>query len=99
MESEIYITEQARSSLITANGIILGFALTFFGSWSTDGGSWSTHDIPIVLMFSIGVLLLTLALYRALLPYVQSISRYESNVRLVVLGIISILVGVILIIR
>ncbi|MEV3811478.1 hypothetical protein [Aeromonas allosaccharophila] len=93
------ISDQARGSLITANGIIIGFALAFFGNWSTSGAKWSSHDIPIVAAFSVGILLLILALYRSLMPYIQTIVRYESNVRLLVLGIISIFIGVILIIK
>lgn len=94
-----YISDQARASLITANGIVIGFALNFFGNWSATNVKWSIHDIPIVCVFSLGILTLTGTLYRSLMPYVQSIRRYEINVKTLVLGIVLIFIGVTLIIR
>jgi hypothetical protein len=93
------ITDQARNSLITANGIIIGFALAFFANWASNGAQWSTQDIPVVCMFSFGIMALIMSLYRALMPYVQTISRYENNVRLLTLGVASVFIGVILIIK
>ena len=93
------ITDQARNGLITANGIIIGFALSFSANWAQRGIQWSMDDIPVACMFGLGVLALIMSLYRALMPYVQTISRYENNVRLLISGVAFVFIGIILIIK
>ncbi|MBJ2089989.1 hypothetical protein ACMFFK_04310 [Serratia marcescens] len=91
------ITDQARNSLITANGIIIGFTLAFSSNWALRGTQWSMGDILVACIFGLGVLALIMCLYRALMPYVQTVSRYENNVRLLILGVTFIFIGVILV--
>ncbi|MBL0611608.1 hypothetical protein JD508_15315 [Aeromonas jandaei] len=93
------ISDQARACIITANGIIIGFALNFFGSWCSSNEKWSKQDIPSLIIFIFGIFILAITLYRSLMPYDQSIIRYESNVKSLVLGIITIFIAVTLIVK
>lgn len=99
IDKDQLISDPARNSLVTANGVILGFALAFFGNWSVSGGKWHLAEIPQVAAFSLGIALLTTALYRSLMPYRQTIARYEVNVRVLMSGILCIFLGVVLVIR
>ena len=56
-------------------------------------------DIPVACMFGLGVLALIMSLYRALMPYVQTISRYENNVRLLISDVAFVFIGIIFIIK
>ncbi|EAQ6300280.1 hypothetical protein CCQ62_23490 [Salmonella enterica] len=94
-----FITDQAKASIVTANGIILAFALAFFSNWCMSGASWSKNDMPTLFSFSFGLNFLIFTLYRTLMPYRQTIKHYEQNVRLLILGIVFIFVGVILVIK
>jgi hypothetical protein len=87
MGLEERITDEARNGLITAIGIVLGFALAFFGTWSMASGEWQRADIVRGLVLGLGIVILILPLYRSLAPYVQTVKRYEGTVKLFVSGI------------
>ena len=87
------VSQEARSSLITAVGIVLGFALAFFGSWSIDDDPWERVDVIPGVLLSIGSGLLTYTLYRSLMPYHQTVKQYESVVRKFMWGIFVVFIG------
>ncbi len=90
------VSGEARNALITAIGIVLGFALAYFGSWSSVEEAWVWWDlIPGLPLFG-GICALLVSLYRSLIPYNQSIERYEANAKLFVYGVAAAFVGVII---
>ena len=84
----------SRTALVTAIGIILGFVLTFFERWSNVPGPWDARHIAPVGALALGIILILVSLYRALVPHDQSVARYEATVRLFVIGISVVLLGV-----
>ena len=97
-----------RSGIITGIGIFLGFLLNFIAYWafawsikeSSVSGSvsligWRILDVPVIILLLLGVVLITCALYRVLIPYNQTIRRYEGSIKLFVCGVIFAMIGVV----
>ncbi len=90
------VSGEARNAMVTAIGIVLGFILAYFGTWSGDEGSWRLIDIIPGLFLAGGIGALLRSLYCSLIPYAQSVERYEQNAKLFVYGLIAAIIGVVI---
>lgn len=92
--SEEPIDHTARNGIITAIGVVLGFALTFLPSWSFRPGEWSRNSIfPFISLF-LGILLIIIALSKLILSYTPTTQQYKSAVKCFIWGIGFIFAGV-----
>jgi H+/Cl- antiporter ClcA len=57
-----------RNGLVTAMGVILGFALNFFAKWSTGPVPWKDVDRLPAWMFLLGLVFMFVGLFSLLLP-------------------------------
>ena len=91
--NEVYVSDNARNGLVTAVGIILGFALAFLIKFSMDSGDWKASDFPTLILLLIGIIIIIMifSLYRALIPYKQEIRYYETTVKIFIFGGVSLL--------
>lgn len=87
--NEVYVSDNARNGLVTAVGIILGFALAFLIKFSMDSGDWKASDFPTLILLLIGIITMIFSLYRALIPYKQEIRYYETTVKIFIFGGVS----------
>ena len=88
------VSDEARGALITAVGIILGFALTAAATWAGGPEGWRPADRGPGLALGAGVLLLVAAMYRALLPLQQEESWYRTTIWIFLVGIAVTFAGV-----
>jgi hypothetical protein len=91
-----HISDDGRNGLITAQGIVLGFAVGFFGQWSLDDEPWERGDFWPLLALGGGLTLLCYSLFRALIPYVQTVGHYEKTVWVFVGGLALVFIGILL---
>ena len=97
--ADLEITDAGRNGLITAIGIILGFALTFIARYSMAPGDWKlTSNMIFVLMMS-GIFTVLYSLYRVLIPYKITVSRYESTAKIFLVGILICIIAFALAVR
>lgn len=87
------VSDDGRNGLITAIGIVLAFSLTFFGQWSLGDDPWEARDLGPVSFMCIGNSLLLISLYRALVPYTQTVKRYTVTAQLFLVGILVMMLG------
>lgn len=78
---------EARNALVTANGIVLGFEITFGAGWAQGEEPWEWQDLWFGFPFAISIILLIIALLKALLPYSQTVQRYETSSRILIWGL------------
>ncbi len=101
---EEIVDSAGKNGLVTAIGVILAFTLTFFGTWSltedphptspTFGDSgWEYKDLPTVILLGIGIVLLIVTLYHALIPYRYNAKHFRQTVWLFTFSIGVVLVG------
>jgi hypothetical protein len=86
--SQDVITDEARTALITAIGIILAFTLGFFGQWSlaSDETPWERYEILVLIVMCIGIALNIIALYLSL-ELTQTRKFYKRTVAIFTAGI------------
>ena len=89
-------------------GFLLNFIAYWAFTWSIKESSlpvptgtaretiigWRIWDIPVIVLLLIGVMLITVSLYRVLIPYSQTLRRYEGSIKLFVFGVIVSMIGV-----
>jgi len=92
--SEEPIDHTARNGIITAIGVVLGFALTFLPSWSFRPGDWGRHSIFPFMSLCLGILLIIIALSKLILSYTPTVKQYKSAVKYFIWGIGFIFAGV-----
>ena len=91
-----YIPDTPKDGLVTATGVILAFVLGFFVNYSSADHPWRLADgVPLGLLV-IAILVLSLTLYRAFIPYKQSFAYFKRTVKLLMTGILLSLVGAIM---
>jgi hypothetical protein len=56
--------------IVTVNGVILGFSITFFAAWSNFGNSdpWTFNDLKVLIPIWLGQLVLSSGLFFGLYP-------------------------------
>ncbi|MEO0415028.1 MAG: hypothetical protein AAF226_08770 [Verrucomicrobiota bacterium] len=89
------ISDDARNGLITANGVILAFVLGFFVNFTYSDHQWRFVDLISMFLLLGSLILLTLALYRAFLPYRQNVAYFKRTIHWMIAGITSALLGAI----
>lgn len=95
-DADEYIPDTPKDGLVTATGVILAFVLGFFVNYSAVDHPWRLLDsIPLGLLI-IAILVLSLTLYRAFLPYRQSMDYFKRTVKLLMVGILLSLLGAIM---
>jgi hypothetical protein len=89
-------------------GFLLNFIAYWAFTWSIKESSipgstgtgretligWRIWDAPVIVLLLLGVILITVALYRVLIPYNQPLRRYEGSIKFFVFGVIVSMVGV-----
>jgi hypothetical protein len=88
-DEEILIETSERTALIGATGFILGFAFSFFSAWGLgEGNGWDIFDYIALSGLILGVIILIIAIYRALLPHKQYHAYYAKTVRVFLIGVV-----------
>lgn len=88
-ETENIIETGERTALIGASGFILGFAFSFFNQWGLgEGNGWDTFDYLALSGLILGIVILLVAIYRALLPHKQYHAYYANTVRIFLVGVV-----------
>lgn len=78
-EKQQVADSSARSALISANGIVLGFFITFGATWVNAPGPWEARDAWFGVPYLIGIALLIFALKSSLLPYQLTVHQYTKS--------------------
>ena len=88
------IDHAARNGIITAIGVVLGFALTFLPSWSFRPGEWGPKSVFPFISLCLGILLIIVALSKLILSYAPTVKQYKSAVKCFIWGLGFIFAGV-----
>ena len=92
----IYIPDTPKDGLVTATGVILAFVLGFFVNYAAADHPWRAVDALPLGLLVLAILVLSLTLYRAFIPYKQTMVFFTYTVRLLMLGILLSLSGAIM---
>lgn len=97
-DHDMELAHQSRNALITAVGVIAGFALSFIGQWALASGDWEIeHRMPGIIL-TIGVLILVASLFAAVVLE-RTLKNDRTVVAIMALGVVVVLLGVALIVR
>ena len=88
------IDHTARNGLITAIGVLLGFALTYLYQWSFKSGEWVNASYPTLISLFLGIVLITGSLAQLIIPYQPTIAQYKRAVKTFIFGIAIVFTGV-----
>jgi hypothetical protein len=97
VETQRFTHAEARNALVTANGIVLGFAIAFGIDWMRDDKEpWQLKDWWFGAPFLLSIVLLIAALGTALLPYSQTVKQYNRSACLFLSGVILAFIAILL---
>lgn len=86
-ESHVHIDHTARNGLITAMGVLLGFAITFLTDWGSRNGEWTAAGYLMLVGLFPGIVAITIALALLIIPYRPTVARYKKAVIVFLLGV------------
>lgn len=92
-EPEI-IDSNFRNGSLTAVGIILGFSLNFLSHWASNPLDWSAVDLLPLTPLAVGIGLQVRALAELLRRDSLLAIRYESSMRVFILGLLLVAGGI-----
>jgi hypothetical protein len=95
-DDEKIVSDDAKNGLVTANGVILAFVLGFFVNYTSADHPWRIEDILPMGTIVLGLVLLSLSIYRTFIPYTQKVPYFERTVRIMMSGILLSIIGAIL---
>jgi len=86
-----------RQSLVTAITVFLGFSLYFVRYWGLENpGHWSRSSVYTLLVAVAGLVIQLVALFRALDVRDNEVNRYRLTVRILFVGLVTFIGGVLL---
>jgi len=91
-QDDIPFDNTVRNGVITAIGVILGFALSLLKTQNTSAGLWSWKDIPGLLLLILGILVLTVAISQ-LLAASLTLKSYNRTIKIIIAGIVLVFVS------
>jgi hypothetical protein len=83
-----------RQGLVTAVALFLSLSIAFLRFWSFEApGSWTPASIGATILTGTGIVLLLIALFRALDVRDDVLSRYRVTVRCFFAGVVIVIIG------
>ena len=83
-----------RQGLVTAIALFLSLSIAFLRFWSFEApGSWTPASTGAAILTGAGIVLLLIALFRALDVRDEILSRYRVTVRIFFAGIVIVIIG------
>ena len=87
------ITDEQRNGSISAIAIVLGFSLSFTGSWSQEDNPWSVRSLLVMSIAIAGIVLQLRALFGLVALPVVTLPQHRSITAGFRLGIGTVLTG------